>query len=184
MNSPLYHRIDSTLTLQSLNKSEYEADEAQLRGAAMSAGIPLEQLREAYRIFRETQAPQAPPPRPSGPAGQPVPPDEPFEFAEPMGRPTVAGPSLKRAAAQASETADEQLRAAQARMAEAQRDVERNRATAASVAQELNASQTPTQQMSERLRAAAATAEQHSRAHQIPVDFAEWTINHEDEIKS
>ena len=57
MKSPLYHRIDSTLTLQSLNKSEYEADEAQLRGAAMSAGIPLEQLREAYRIFRETQAP-------------------------------------------------------------------------------------------------------------------------------
>ena len=59
MNSPLYHRIDSTLTLQSLNKSEYEADEAQLRGAAMSAGIPLEQLREAYRIFRETQAPSS-----------------------------------------------------------------------------------------------------------------------------
>ena len=114
MNSPLYHRIDETLTLQSLNKSEFESDEAQLRGAAMSAGIPLEQLREAYRIFRESQAPPPPPPRPSGPAKQPVPPDEPFEFAEPVGRPTVAGPSLKRAAAQASESADEQLRAAQA----------------------------------------------------------------------
>ena len=41
MGSPLYHRIDKTLTLQILNKSEYEADEAQLRGAAMAGGVPL-----------------------------------------------------------------------------------------------------------------------------------------------
>ena len=121
MNSPLYHRIDSTLTLQSLNKSEYEADEAQLRGAAMSAGIPLEQLREAYRNFRETQAPQAPPPQ-AGEQRAPTP----QAYGAPSAPPTAAGPSLKRAAAQAAESADEQLRAAQARMAEAQRDVERN----------------------------------------------------------
>ena len=38
MNSPLYHRIDETLTLQSMSKSEYEADEALLRGAAMAGG--------------------------------------------------------------------------------------------------------------------------------------------------
>ena len=72
-------------------------------------------------------------------------------------------------------------------MAETQRDIERHRATAASVVQELNASQTPAQHMTERLRAAAAAqtaSAQHSRAHQVPVDFAEWTINHEDEIKS
>ena len=60
MDSPLYHRIDSTLTLQSLNTNEFEAYESQLRGAALSAGIPLEQLREAYRVFRESQAPPQP----------------------------------------------------------------------------------------------------------------------------
>ena len=53
MNSPLFSRIDETLTLQSLNKSEYEQDEAQLRGAAVAGGVPLEQLRQAFRIFRE-----------------------------------------------------------------------------------------------------------------------------------
>ena len=45
LNNPLFSRIDETLTLQSLNKSDYEQDEAQLRGAAMAAGVPLEQLR-------------------------------------------------------------------------------------------------------------------------------------------
>ena len=48
MNSPLYHHINETLTLQSLNKSEFESDEAQLRGAAMSAAkIPC-----AWRVRR------------------------------------------------------------------------------------------------------------------------------------
>ena len=60
LQSPLFSRIDETLTLQSLNKSGYEQDEAQLRGAAMVAGVPLEQPRQAYRIFRDSQAPQAP----------------------------------------------------------------------------------------------------------------------------
>ena len=40
MNSFLFSRIDETLTLQSLNKTEFEQDEAQLRGAAMAGGVP------------------------------------------------------------------------------------------------------------------------------------------------
>ena len=61
MNSPLYDRINETLTLQSLNKTEFEQDEAQLRGAAMAGGVPLDQLRQAFRIFREAQLAPAPP---------------------------------------------------------------------------------------------------------------------------
>ena len=41
--------------------------------------------------------------------------------------------------------------------------------------------------MTERLKAAAAAqaaSAQHSRAHQVPVDYAEWRINHEDEIQA
>ena len=56
MNSPLFSRIDETLTLQSLNKTEFEQDEAQLRGAAMAGGVPLDQLRQAFRIFRVPMA--------------------------------------------------------------------------------------------------------------------------------
>ena len=37
LNNPLFSRIDETLTLQSLNKSDNEQDGAQLRGAAMAA---------------------------------------------------------------------------------------------------------------------------------------------------
>ena len=57
LNSPLFDRINETLTLQSLNKIEFEQDEAQLRAAAMAGGVPLDQLREAFRIFRDAQTP-------------------------------------------------------------------------------------------------------------------------------
>ena len=99
MNSPLYHRIDETLTLQSMSKSENEADEAQLRGAAMAGGVPLEQLRQAFRIFRESQQPMTPPPPP--PSGMPTPSPAPPP-------PTVVGASLNRAATQADTAGDEQ----------------------------------------------------------------------------
>ena len=75
LNNPLFSRIHETLTLQSLSKGDYEQDEAQLRGAAMAARVPLDQLRQAYRIFRGSQAPQAPPTPP--PSGMPTPPDFP-----------------------------------------------------------------------------------------------------------
>ena len=79
MNSPLFSRIDETLTLQSLNKTEFEQDEAQLRAAAMAGGVPLDQLRQAFRIFRESQPAPAPPepaPAPAAPTGgRPAPPN-------------------------------------------------------------------------------------------------------------
>ena len=55
MNSPLFHRIDETLTEQSQLKAEYETDEARMRGAAMAGGVPLEQLRQMYRMYRESR---------------------------------------------------------------------------------------------------------------------------------
>ena len=118
LNNPLFSRIDETLTLQSLNKSDYEQDEAQLRAAAMAAGVPLEQLRQAYRIFRDSQAPQAPPTPPQG--GMPTPPNFP---PPPQPAPTVAGPSLNRAATQAEAATDEQMRAAQAATAACKSEV-------------------------------------------------------------
>ena len=181
MNSPLYHRIDETLTLQSLNKSEYEQDEAQLRGAAMAGGVPLEQLRQAFRIFRESQQPMAPPPPP--PSGMPTPQPAP----PPPPPPTVVGASLNRAATQADTAGDEQLRAAHARMAQTQQEESRARATAASVAANLQGGQTPAQRMTHNLNAAAA-AQSASRSHpgtqNEQEEMARWILNHQDEIEN
>ena len=77
MNSPLYKRIDETLTEQSQLKAEWLSDEARMRGAAMAGNVPLEQLREMYRIFREQMPPPPPPGAPPPPPGAP-PPDDPM----------------------------------------------------------------------------------------------------------
>ena len=42
LNNPLLDRINQTLTLQSLNKTEFEQDEAQLRAAAMAGDVNLD----------------------------------------------------------------------------------------------------------------------------------------------
>ena len=70
----------------------------------MAGGVPLEQLRDMYRIYRVSQPPPAPANMPPHPEGAPPPPP-------PQQRPpTVAEPSLDTATAHASDAADEQLR--------------------------------------------------------------------------
>lgn len=154
MDSPLYHRTDETLTLQSLNKRGYEADEAQLRAAAMVGGVPLEQMRQPFRIAPESQVPSPPQGRMPSPSPAPPPPTP----------PTVAGGSLNRAATQADTAGDAQSRAYHAIMAQAQQEEERNRATAASAADLLQGRQTPAQIMILNLNAAAA-AHAASQSH-------------------
>ena len=195
MNSPLFSRIDETLTLQSLNKTEFEQDEAQLRGAAMAGGVPLDQLREAFRIFRESQPAPAPAPAEPAPApaassgGRPAPPDvppppQPQPQPQPQpGVPTVLGPSLNRSAAQADAANGERLMAAQARMAESQQNIERNRATAASVAQNLQGAQTPAQRMTDNLNAAAtacAASQSHDGEPDARDEMARWILKHQE----
>ena len=187
LNSPLFDRINETLTLQSLNKTEFEQDEAQLRAAAMAGGVPLDQLREAFRIFRDAQTP--PPP----PGGMPAPPNAPPPSApEPAlgprpGVPTVLGPSLNRVQAQTNAANGERLMAAQVRVAEAQQNVERNRATAASVATTLQGGQTPAQRMTQDLISAAAAyaaSQSHDGAPDAREEMARWILNHQEEIEN
>ena len=45
MNSPLYKRIEESLTEQSQLKAEHDADQARMRNAAVTANVPLEPLR-------------------------------------------------------------------------------------------------------------------------------------------
>ena len=183
MNSPLYDRIKETLTLQSLNKTEFEQDEAQLRAAAMAGDVPLDQLRQAYRIFRDTQPPPVAPPPPAG--GMPAPPEMPPP-PQP-GVPTVLGPSLNRVTTQTNAANGERLMAAQVRMAEAQQNVERNRATAASVATTLQGAQTPAQQMTDNLNAAAAAyaaSQSHDGEPDAREEMARWILNHQEEIEN
>ena len=146
----------------------------------MAGGVPLEQLREMYRIYRESQPPPAPPNMPPPPQGAPPPPP-------PQRPPTVAEPSLNTATAQASDAADEQLRAAQAHMAAEQARVEANRATAESVAAGLQGTQTPAQQMTHNLNAAAAAAaatQAHDGSEDARKAWATWVSNHAYEISS
>jgi len=77
--------------------------------------------------------------------------------------------------------------AAQARMAEAQQNIERNRATAASVAQNLQGSQTPAQQMTDNLNAAAAAyaaSQSHDGEPDAREEMARWILNHQEEIET
>ena len=183
MNSPLYDRIRQTLTLQGLNKTGFEQDEAQLRAAAMAGDVPLDQLRQAYRIFRDTQPAPAPPPPPAG--GMPAPPQMPPP-PQP-GVPTVLGPSLNRVTTQTDTANGERLMAAQVRMAETQQNVERNRATAASVATTLQGAQTPAQQMTDNLNAAAAAyaaSQSHDGEPDAREEMARWILNHQEEIEN
>ena len=46
MNSPLYKRIQDSLTDQSQLKAEHDADQARIRNAAVTANVPLEPLRQ------------------------------------------------------------------------------------------------------------------------------------------
>ena len=187
LNSPLFDRINETLTLQSLNKTEFEQDEAQLRAAAMAGGVPLDQLREAFRIFRDAQTPPPPPGGMPAPPNAP-PPSEPEPALGPRpGVPTVLGPSLNRVQAQTNAANGERLMAAQVRMAEAQQNVERNRATAASVATTLQEAQTPAQRMTHDLNAAAAAfaaSQSHDGAPDAREEMARWILNHQDEIEN
>ena len=77
--------------------------------------------------------------------------------------------------------------AAQVRMAEAQQNVERNRATAASVATTLQGAQTPAQRMTQDLNAAAAAfaaSQSHDGAPDAREEMARWILNHQDEIEN
>ena len=187
LNSPLFDRINETLTLQSLNKTEFEQDEAQLRAAAMAGGVPLDQLREAFRIFRDAQTPPPPPGGMPAPPNAP-PPSEPEPALGPRpGVPTVLGPSLNRVQAQTNAANGERLMAAQVRVAEAQQNVERNRATAASVATTLQGGQTPAQRMTHDLNAAAAAyaaSQSHDGAPDAREEMARWILNHQEEIET
>ena len=184
LNSPLFDRINETLTLQSLNKTEFEQDEAQLRGAAMAGGVPLDQLRQAFRIFRESQPAPAPP---APPGGMPAPPDVPPPPQPQPGVPTVLGPSLNRVTTQTNAANGERLMAAQVRMADAQQNIERNRATAASVAQNLQGAQTLAQQMTDNLNVAAAAyaaSQSHDGEPDARDEMARWILNHQEEIET
>ena len=163
----------------------------------MAGNVPLEQLREMYRIFRGNMPPPpppgAPPPPPPGAPPQPPgapPPDDPMGVDDPpppAPQPTIAGPTLNQAALQAADAADEQLRAAAAQMAADQARVEANRAAADAVAAGLQGAQTPAQQMTHNLQAAAAAhaaAQGHSDADAERQEQAQWLLNHRDEINA
>ena len=77
--------------------------------------------------------------------------------------------------------------AAQVRMAEAQQNVERNRATAASVTTSLQGAQTPAQRMTHDLNAAAAAyaaSQRHDGAPDAREEMARWIVNHQEEIEN
>ena len=77
--------------------------------------------------------------------------------------------------------------AAQVRVAEAQQNVERNRATAASVATTLQGGQTPAQRMTHDLNAAAAAyaaSQSHDGAPDAREEMARWILNHQEEIET
>ena len=120
--------------------------------------------------------PNAPPPSAPEPALGPRP-----------GVPTVLGPSLNRVAAQTNTANGERLMAAQVRMAEGQQNVERNRATAASIATSLQGAQTPAQRMTHDLNAAAAAyaaSQRHDGAPDAREEMARWIVNHQEEIEN
>ena len=60
MNSPLYKRIQDTLTDQSQLKAEHDADEARIRNAAITANVPLEPMRQMMAALLQEARPPAP----------------------------------------------------------------------------------------------------------------------------
>ena len=60
MNSPLYKRIQDTLTDQSQLKAEHDADAARIRNAAITANVPLEPMRQMMAALLQEARPPAP----------------------------------------------------------------------------------------------------------------------------
>ena len=60
MNSPLYKRIEDTLTDQSQMKAEHDADQARMRNAAITANVPLEPMRQMMAALLQETRPPAP----------------------------------------------------------------------------------------------------------------------------
>ena len=112
MNSPLYKRIEESLTEQSQLKAEHDADQARMRNAAVTANVPLEPLREMMTaLIRETQ-----PPAPATAA---------------------ASSTLNNAHMQVDNAQGERLVAEQQSIVTDHQNVERDRAIAASVTERL-----------------------------------------------
>ena len=112
MNSPLYKRIEESLTEQSQLKAEHDADQARMRNAAVTANVPLEPLREMMTaLIRETQ-----PPAPATAA---------------------ASSTLNNAHMQVDNAQGERLLAEQQSIVTDHQNVERDRAIAASVTERL-----------------------------------------------
>ena len=112
MNSPLYKRIEDSLTEQSQLKAEHDADQARMRNAAVTANVPLEPLREIMTaLIRETQ-----PPTPATGA---------------------ASSALNNAHMQVDNAQGERLLAEQQSIVTDHQNIERDRAIAASVTERL-----------------------------------------------
>jgi len=144
MNSPLYKRIQDSLTDQSQLKAEHDADQARMRNAAVTANVPLEPLREMMTtLIRETRPPE--------PATQ------------------AASSSLNAAHMQVDSAQGDRLLAEQQAIANDQRLLEQGRAIAASVSQSLGQTfLTPIQTLMQQL-AGVQTSMQSATAAQAPV---------------
>ena len=60
IHSPLYKRIEYTLTDQSQLKAEHDADAARMRNAAITANVPLEPMRQMMAALLQEARPPAP----------------------------------------------------------------------------------------------------------------------------